>query len=31
MIVEKKKNPIIVVPENLHPGNLCLGNIEKFL
>ena len=31
MLVEKKKNPIIIVPDQLHPGNLCLGNIEKFL
>lgn len=29
--MEQKKNPIIVVPEHLHPGNLCIGNIEKFL
>lgn len=26
-ILEKKKNPIIIVPELLYPGNLCLGNI----
>ena len=31
VLMEKKKNPIIVVPQHLHPGNLCLGNIEKFL
>lgn len=27
MLMEHKKNPILVVPEHLHPGNLCLGNI----
>ena len=31
VFMEQKKNPILVVPEHLHPGNLCLGNIEKFL
>lgn len=31
MLMEQKKNPIIVVPEHLHPGNICLGNIEEFL
>lgn len=29
--MEQKKNPIIVVPEHLHPGNLCIGNIQRFL
>jgi hypothetical protein len=31
VLLEKKKNPIIIVPEHLHPGNICLGNIEQFL
>ena len=31
MLLEKKKNPILIVPEHFHPGNLCLGNIEQFL
>ena len=30
-LLAKKKNPILIVPEHLHPGNLCLGNIQKFL
>jgi hypothetical protein len=30
-LLAKKKNPILIVPEHLHPGNLCLGNIRQFL
>jgi len=31
VLLAKKKNPILIVPEHLHPGNLCLGNIKQFL
>lgn len=30
-ILERKKNPIIIVPEHSQTGNLCIDNVEKFL